>query len=188
MPTKIIQQKIKAYRHLISKSNLFAILQSIFLERGTLEYVSHVIQQRLYNHGRDSLGRKLSTDSAGANGVYADYTIQIKRRLEERPDKRFSTWDSRTRNVTLNDYNAFYSSWQMIPGESEAWLIGDFLKDNLNTGRFSHIYENFKLMFVDKFQFEAIILDLTKQEKLSFFMNFLLPKVLNRLKNEMNRI
>ncbi|MCP4665191.1 MAG: hypothetical protein GY849_02400 [Deltaproteobacteria bacterium] len=192
MPEKDFLKKLKRYANFFSFENFENLVLRLFENHKQDTEIIDIIQTRLYNFGVDSKDRKLRTDvsrlSRNISKVYADYTVKIKTKKQPRPDKVYSSWDSTVKNVTLNDYNDFYSSFKGILENKEFKLEADFWKDNLNTGKKSHIFENFKKMFTSKDNFEEVILDLTPKEKDIFLKIILLPDFLTLLKKEYNNI
>jgi hypothetical protein len=186
MPISEIQKKLSNYKLFFSFNNFKNILKVIFDSGIITDEVIDIIQNRLYEYGIDSLDRKLKTDASSNAGnvssVYSDYTVKIKKKEITRQNQVFSSWDGTTNHVTLNDYNEFYSSFKGITNEDGFYLEADFIKDNLNTGKKSHIFQNFQNMFSSKKNFEEIILDLTKREKEIFIKIILLPDYLKLLK------
>ena len=171
MPTKIIQQKIKAYRHLISKSNLFAILQLLFHRSDVQRSIILTIQDRLYLTGKDKYEKQLTTDATfrrlNQNKFYSDFTVFLKKQSF-----------ARTQNVTLFNEGNFYKSFDSKTSANEFSLTADFKK----------IYDNFERTYTSKEKFENAILGMTDVERWAFLSVELLPLILFELKTEMNRI
>jgi len=152
----------------IQKEILNEISEIIYSEQFIKDWIVTIIQERIYESGRDSKGQKLITDrSKEQNGTfdYSNYTVKQKKKF----GKRFA-------NVTLKDKNAFYDSFEIETNNIYAEIKANFEKEN------SNIYENFKTSYSSFDTFENAILIMNEKEKELFITELFLPRLVSQMK------
>lgn len=149
------------------KETIFDICQIIFTEDFIKNWIIETIQDRLYNTGVDSFGKKLQTDlgklfSTGSG--YSTFTEYLKKEKGQR-----------IANVTLNDTGDFYNSFEIEVKKTFFDIKAEFQKSNGN------IFENFSQNYSNLSNFEEAILNLTDSEMETFLNELFQPRLVSNL-------
>jgi hypothetical protein len=151
----------------LGKVNIPEIIADILRNQKILNEIVEIVQNRLYNEGTDSDGKKFRTDSANiqGNAAYAGFTYQVKRKKGQR-----------ARNVTFRDTGGFYRSMKAQVPFKSVQITGDFEVD------FGHIYDNFRSSYSGEKQFEDAVLGLTDTQLEYVAWELVYPELMTRLR------
>jgi len=128
------------------KIDTFKILKSILQKEWIQDRIIKLNREvQLFKKGETSGGKKLATDFARGQNVYADFTIDVKSKKGQPTDR-----------VTLKSSGGFYESFDIEIRNTFAKMVADFKKPGGED-----ISENFQAMF-DRKEFQEAVLGLSK--------------------------